>query len=289
MNERITAADVVVKMKRSLGSSWTESSADGFQIGSPETLVTGVGVAWTPTLEVLRKAVAEKKNLIVTKEGPFWEDSSARLEQGVSGRSPKALIEGTSLYRFKQDYLLKHDLVVWRFSANWDQANRNFGLQGLATALGWEKLVDTGLDNSLGPIGAAEYTVPTTTLLELIQMLKQRLKMDAPRALGDPSARIQKVVLCPGFLTKLNMMAIERHSKPDAILCGDACEWETFEYCEDLITAGWSKAMVLLGLAASQDAGAKEVAAWVDSLGLNLPVSCIETGSPFTPVTGRQL
>ncbi len=289
MNERLTAADVVAKMKRSLGSGWTESSADGFQTGSPDTLVTGVAVAWTPTLEVLRKAVAEKKNFIVTKEGPFWEDSGGRLEQGVSGRSPKALIEGTNLYRFKQDYLLRHDLVVWRFSANWDQTNRDFGLKGLAAALGWEKQADTAMENSLGAIGAAEYTVPTTTLLELIQMLKQRLKMNAPRALGDPSARIQKVVLCPGFLTKLNMMAIQSHSKPDAVLCGDACEWEAFEYCEDLITAGWSKAMVLLGLAASQDPGAKQVAAWVDSLALSLPISYIETGSPFTPVAGRQL
>jgi putative NIF3 family GTP cyclohydrolase 1 type 2 len=289
MNQTITAADVVLKMRESLGSSWTESSADGFQTGAPETPVTGVAVAWTPTLEVLRKAVAEKRNFILTKEGPFWEDSAPRLEQGVSGRSPKALIEGTSLYQFKQDYLRAHDLVVWRFSANWEHTDRNFGLQGLAVALGWERQADSALNGSLGSLGAAEYTVPTTTLLDLVGMLKQKLKMPAPRALGNPNARLQNIVLCPGFLTKLNMMAIASRSKPDAVLCGDACEWEAFEYCEDLISAGWSKAMVLLGMAASEDAGAKQVASWVHSLGLEVPVSCIETGSPFTPVTGHPL
>jgi putative NIF3 family GTP cyclohydrolase 1 type 2 len=289
MNQTRTAADVVLKIRESLGPSWTESRADGFQTGAPETPVTGIAVAWTPTLEVLRKAVAEKRNFILTKEGPFWEDSAPRLEQGVSGRSPKALIEGTSLYQFKQDYLRAHDLVVWRFSANWDYTGRNFGLQGLTAAFGWEKQADSGLNSSLASLGAAEYTVPTTTLLDLVGVLKQKLKVPAPRALGDPNARLQKVVLYPGFLTKLNLMAIARLSKPDVVLCGDACEWEAFEYCEDMISAGWSKAMVLLGLAASEDAGAKQVASWIHSLGLAVPVSYIETGSPFTPVTGHPL
>jgi putative NIF3 family GTP cyclohydrolase 1 type 2 len=289
MNQTKTAADVALKMRESLGSSWTESSADGFQSGAPETPITGIAVAWTPTLEVLRKAVAEKRNFVLTKEGPFWEDSAPRLEQGVSGRSPKALIESTSIYQFKRDYLRAHDLVVWRFSANWEYTGRNFGLQGLAAALGWEKPADGALSDLMGPLGVAEYAIPTTTLLDLVGVLKQKLKVPAPRALGDPNARLQKVVLCPGFLTKLNMMAIVSRLKPDAVLCGDACEWEAFEYCEDLISAGWSKAMVLLGLAASEDAGAKQVASWIHSLGLTVPVSYIETGSPFTPVTGHPL
>jgi hypothetical protein len=289
MDKKITAADLVLKLKSNIGSAWTESSADGFQTGTPETIVTGVAVAWTPTLEVIRKAIAEKKNFILTKEGPFWEDSADRPERGVSGQSPKALIEGTSVYRFKKEYLEKNGIVVWRFSQNWERTHRNFSLQGLAASLGWEKHADTASNTSWGAVDAAQYVVPKTSLADLMALLKQRLNANAPRALGDPNAQIQKVVIHPGFLTKLNMMAIASHWKPDAVLCGDACEWEAFEYCEDLITAGWSKAMMLAGLAVSQDAGAKQVAAWLQSIGLDVPTASIATGSPFTPLTGHQL
>ena len=42
----------------------------------------------------------------------------------------------------------------------------------------------------------------------------------------------------------------------DAVISGDACEWEAFEYAEDWISAGEGKALILLGTAVSMNPGA---------------------------------
>jgi putative NIF3 family GTP cyclohydrolase 1 type 2 len=282
----MNAAALTEKIKTAFGSSWSESSADGFRTGTPETEVSGIAVAWTPTLEVLEKAVAEKKNFLLTKEGPFWEDTAPRPERIVSGASPTAVIEQTELYRYKRDYLQKNDLVVWRFSENWTHPPRNFALRGLVSVLGWEQYARKAEDASIEPIGAGVYDLPPTSLSTLMETLKHKLNAPAAQAVGDLTASIKSLVIQPGFLSKPDMMSVVNRAKPDVVLCGEACEWEAFEYGEDWITAGWGKAMVMTGLAVSQDAAAREIAAWLQSLNLGVPVSFLATGSPFSPVVG---
>jgi putative NIF3 family GTP cyclohydrolase 1 type 2 len=286
VDKAMNAADIVEKIKTVLGTAWSPSSADEFQAGTPETKITGIAVAWTPTLEVLEKAVAEKKNLVLTKEGPFWEDSAPRPERKVSGASPTAVIEQTALYRYKRDYLEKNGLVVWRFSQGWNHPEKSFALHGLASSLGWEGYAQSAKNDSLRSMGAAAYTLPPGSLETLMETLKRKLDAPAARALGDPEAIIRNVVLQPGFLSKLDMMSVANNAKPDAVVCGEGCEWEAFEYAEDWITAGWGKAMVMTGLAVSADAGARHIAAWLQSLNLGVPVSFLATGSPFAAVVG---
>jgi putative NIF3 family GTP cyclohydrolase 1 type 2 len=281
----MNASDIAQKIKSGFGSRWSESKADGFQIGNSDTAIMGVAVAWTPTIEVLERAVAENKNFILTKEGPFWQDAAPRPEQVVSGASPIAIIEKTDLYRYKREYIEKNGLVLWRVSRNWSSPEKNFALEGLASALGWERYAQNAKSDSLASIGAALYSIPPISFDTLMKSLKQRLNAPAARALGDPKSVIKNVVVEPGFLSKPDMMTVAA-AKPDAILCGEGCEWEAFEYAEDWITAGWGKAMIMTGLAVSQDTAAKQIAAWLESLHLAVPVSYFATGSPFTAVVG---
>jgi hypothetical protein len=79
------------------------------------------------------------------------------------------------------------------------------------------------------------------------------------------------------------MMQMVRTTKADAVVCGEACEWEAFEYGEDWISAGWGKGMVMLGYAVSEDPGAREMASWIKALISEVPVSHIPSGEPFVP------
>jgi putative NIF3 family GTP cyclohydrolase 1 type 2 len=282
----MNAADIAHKIKTAFGPAWKESEEDGFHSVPSDAKVTGIGVAWTPTLEVLERAVAEKKNLLITKEGPFWEDSAPRPERKVSGPSPTQTIEKTELYRYKRDYIEKNELVLWRLSQNWNGPGNGLVIHGLASALRWEEYADHRKTDSLNGMGAASYMLPPTSLGTLMEKVKSELDAPAARALGSPDAILKSVVLVPGFLSKLDIMSVVGNSKPDAVICGEGCEWEAFEYAEDWITAGWGKAMVMTGMAVSQDAGAKQVAAWLKSLDLGVPISFLPTGSPFTTVVG---
>jgi len=112
----MNASEIAEKIKISFGLAAGESKVDGLQIGKLDTAITGVAVAWTPTLEILERAVSENRNFILTKENPFWQDAAPRPEQVVSGASPVALIEKTDLYRYKHDYIFNSAISTYVFS-----------------------------------------------------------------------------------------------------------------------------------------------------------------------------
>ena len=68
----ISAQSVVDRIQKQLGSGWENTPVDTFMAGKPETAVTGIVTTYAPTLEVLRKAVAGKKNFIISRESPWW-------------------------------------------------------------------------------------------------------------------------------------------------------------------------------------------------------------------------
>ena len=59
----------------SLGTEWVDfnNTVDGFDSGSPEMVVKGIAVAWTPYTWALEKALELGCNVFVTHETPFYE------------------------------------------------------------------------------------------------------------------------------------------------------------------------------------------------------------------------
>ena len=55
-----------------MGSQMSTAMWEGFCAGNMHWPVRGVVVCYAPTLEVLRRAAAEGKTLIVTREHPFY-------------------------------------------------------------------------------------------------------------------------------------------------------------------------------------------------------------------------
>src|SRR6266566_1525487 len=85
----LTAQSVIEKVQRELGVPWKNAPADTVLAGSPATAVTGIATTWTPTLDVLKRAIAAKHNLIFTRESPFWTRGASIPGYSGGGGAPK--------------------------------------------------------------------------------------------------------------------------------------------------------------------------------------------------------
>src|SRR5438093_11233348 len=77
-----TARDLIARLKTAFGPTWRETPTDTFHAGDPDTPVSGIATTVMATFDVLRRAAAARKNLIITHEPTFWtgNDNLAGLE-----------------------------------------------------------------------------------------------------------------------------------------------------------------------------------------------------------------
>src|ERR1700758_5445337 len=102
----MTAQQIVDRVQGNLGVPWKASKLDGFAAGSPDTQVTGIATTFTPTVEVLRRAVAGGKNLIISREPVFYTDP--RYTGGPA--ASKDEFDSNATVRFKRDFIAEHGL-----------------------------------------------------------------------------------------------------------------------------------------------------------------------------------
>ena len=69
---RVTAQEVVDRIKANIGVEWRSDDVDTFKAGDPSTIVTGVVTTSMATLDVLQKAVQAGANLIITAAPTFY-------------------------------------------------------------------------------------------------------------------------------------------------------------------------------------------------------------------------
>jgi hypothetical protein len=81
---------------------------DKIVAGTAETPVKGIATTMMATLDVLQRAAAAGKNMVITHEPTFWlhQDTTTGLEQD-------------STYEFKADFIRKNNMVVFRFQDHW--------------------------------------------------------------------------------------------------------------------------------------------------------------------------
>jgi len=256
----LTAKQVVEKIQAGIGVPWKSDTVDTFKAGDPATLVTGIATTALATMDVLQRAVAAKANLIITQEPPFYSkaDNGANLANDLT-------------YTQKREFIEKNKLVVWRFSDHWRARKPDGNLIGLEASLGWTKYGVKG--------ESAVYKLPGTTLGNLVKDIQKKLKLSTIRVIGDPKMRPARVSLLPAFTPLGDTRRMLAAS--DVVVVGKVYEWEGVEYAQDAVSAGWNKAMVILGLVASVDPGMNECAKWVRSVVPSVPVTFVPTGDPY--------
>ncbi len=240
---------------------------DTFKAGDPSTPVTGIATTFTPTMDVLRQAVAHHINLIVTHE-PTWYNHA----------DSTALFTNDSIYKEKLAYINDHHLVIWRFHDNWHRRPIDGIAEGFAAQAGWQQYENPGPPQDKGFF----YTLPRpTTVLELAKYLQARFHARAIRVIGDPALSVTQVAYMPGASGEVeHVQALERKNV-QVLIAGEAREWETVEYVRDATLQDRPKALILLGHLSSEEPGMDNCATWLKTLFPTLKIEFIPAGEPY--------
>lgn len=269
----LTANDVIEQIKSHVGVPWQEPTVDTFKAGDPQTVVTGIEVTMMATLDVLQRAAAHGQNLIITHEPTFYDhlDNPTQLPQG----------ENDAVLKQKREFIAEHHLVVWRFHDYWHRRQPDGIEAGNAHALGWEKYQD--------PANQYLFTIPETTVEKLAEELRSKLHAAVPRIAGDRNMKVTRVAFSPGSAGFHRETGALEMPDVQVLIAGETREWETVEYVTDAYTEGRTKALILLGHIASEQAGMEECARWLRTFVTGVPIEFVPAADMWAaPAKSKQ-
>lgn len=210
MPPTLTAQQIGDRIRARVAPSWDAAAGDGLQAGRSDTVVTGIVTAWTPSIDVLRRAVAAHAKLVITRECPFWSrEAEVKGYSGAGETATRAGMAKDPTFVFKQRYIDEHGLVLWRLSAHWDARVAAHPVAALARALGWKTFAQEP---------AGRYVVPATTIGALAGDIQRRLSVRGLRVLGAPDAPVTRVALSRGFLLVPEVQTILRAGAVDVFV-----------------------------------------------------------------------
>lgn len=285
----MNAIDLLDAMQTHLGVPWQSQRAGGDSdtvlAGDPATDIKGVITSWAPTVAVLRQAIASGHNAVVCRQSPFYSHGEAQPVAYRGGAAPAAsLLEADPVYQGKAKLIKDNNLVVLRFSDNWDARTTDGQLAGLARAMGWDGFhMAVKGDKGFYRPGNNYFSLPPLTLGKLATGLAAKLEAPALRAMGPADATVRKAAVLPGLTLVRDLQEALAQPGVDLIVTGEVVEWEGAEYLQDAITAKRLKGALLLGSEVSEEPGSGEMATWLRTF-LTLPVQWISSRSPFTPI-----
>jgi len=257
-----TAAQIIERIKRNVGVPWRAETVDRFVAGDPEVPVKGIATTMMGTLDVIQRAAAAGKNLVITHEPTFWlhQDSTAGLEQD-------------STYQFKTEFIRKNGMAVFHFHDHWHAHKPDGIATGMMKELGWEKYVD--------PQNVRRFVFPDVPLSRFAKEIQTKLRIRTMRVVGDPNLTVSKIAVSWGYVSREPGIPILSRPDVDVLICGETREWEVVEYAQDAISAGQKKALLVLGHVVSEQAGMKYCADWLKTFVTDVPIEFIAAAEPF--------
>jgi putative NIF3 family GTP cyclohydrolase 1 type 2 len=258
----VTAGQVVQLIRDHVGIPWQTPTVDRILAGNADIAVGGVAVTMMATLDVIERAVASGKNMIITHEPTFYvhEDTTAQL-----GNDPTL--------KYKLDFIRKNDVAVFRFHDHWHARHPDGIAVGMMQQLGWEKNVD--------PSNPKRFLFQGEPLAQFCQTLQTRLQDRTMRVVGKPTMPVRRVAVSWGAADRMETIPLFAQPDVDVLVVGEAREWELVEYAQDSITAGNQKALVILGHVVSEQGGMKYCTEWLKSFVTSVPVEFIPAPEPF--------
>jgi putative NIF3 family GTP cyclohydrolase 1 type 2 len=265
----LTTGEVIDKIKKSLGIPWREQTVDRIIAGSPDTPVKGIATTMMATLDVMERAAAAGKNMVITHKPTFYSHQDT-IDQ----------IKDDPVYRFKADFITKNNMVSFRFHDRW-HAHRPDGIATrMARELGWEKYIDEQ--------NPRLFTLPETPLAKLAKEIQTRLKVRTMRVVGDPRLPVKRAIASWGYVSQFPGIPLAARPDTDVLIVGEAREWEVVEYVQDEISAGRKKALIILGHVVSEQSGMKYCADWLKGFISEVPIEFVPAVEPFWSPNGPE-
>jgi putative NIF3 family GTP cyclohydrolase 1 type 2 len=263
----LTARAVIERIQKQVGVPWRAETVDTFKAGDPDTAVTGVATTMMATYDVLQRAAAGGKNLVISHEPVFYShlDSTAGLAA-----------EGDKVWAEKDKFIREHKMVVWRFHDHWHMMKPDGVMFGVTRKLGWNAYQDAQARNI--------FTVPRKTVKALALEIQTKLGPKALRVVGAPDLEVRRVALAPGAGGPAGHLKALRRDDVDVLVIGEVPEWETIEYVADAAAQGKRKALILIGHIESEQPGMEYCAEWLKGFVKEVPVGFVAAKDPFWQV-----
>lgn len=250
------------------------SYRDTFKIGDPDTTVTGIATTGMSTFDMLKRAVDEKRNFIISHEDTWYND-----------RDNIEALSDDPIYLAKKAFIEEHGLVIWR---NHDLAHRMHPDQlfaGQLRLLGWQ--ADKAETVAIGrwPI----VTLPQPMTLEaLARYVAARTGTHAHRITGPRDMMVRKVAIGVGYAFP-DFTAVP---EADVIVGGESAEgadsdlptYDATAFAQDATLLGRPRGIMLLGHMGTEDIGMKLMAEWIASFVKDVPIRYLPATEPFTPL-----
>lgn len=263
----MTAREVVELIKKNSKLPWNDRSArDTFKAGNPDTTVKGIATTMMTTFDMLKRANAAGLNMVITHEDTFWNDPD----------NTKGLTE-IPLYKLKTEYILRNDMVVWRDHDNMHAATPDYTVVGELRSAGISASSKGGAEHvSMRP---GVFTIPETTLGELAVQVKRSSGARALRCVGDPNAKVSKILVGPGYATPRMTPDV------DVVIRGEQQEadggFDNVEYVMDAVSMGMPKGVIMLGHVISEQAGMEDFGNWLRTFLHDVPIQFVPAEEPF--------
>jgi len=259
-----TIQDVIDIILKQIPGAPLKLTVDTVKSGDSSQPVTGIVTTFLATYDVLTTAADLGANLVITHEPTFYN----HLDE-------VDWLSDDPVYRAKRGLIQEQEIVVWRFHDHWHKHCPDGILSGVVNALGWQSHVD---------LDTATATLPPTPLDELAATFQDKLDTGTVRLIGDPGMLCRTVVLALGASGGRHHIHRLAQEGIDVLACGELNEWETSEYVRDAIAQGQNKALIVLGHAASEEAGMRWLVDWLRPLVPGVPIAHVPAGNPFRSV-----
>ena len=257
-----TAAMVIESVIKQTASNPVPNTVDVIKAGDPQTPVTGIVTTMFATMDVLKKAVALKCNLIICHEPVFYNH-----------RDETKQFENDPVFLEKKKFIDENKLVIWRFHDYIHRIKPDAIDYGMTLKLGWQKYVTD--DNY------SRFVVPETTLNELIKTLKKVFPENAFNVVGAPDMKLKNIAFSAGAPGSAAHFSLLEDKNVDVIIAGEVSQWETYEYVRDAVSQGRNKAIIFLGHITSEEPGMEYCAQWLKEFIKEIPINFVESGSSY--------
>ena len=248
---------------------------DGWKWGDPEAECTGVAVALTAAVGVIRRAAEIGANLLIVHEPTFY---TSRDPDGWREDFPNAV------FQEKRDLLDRHGIAIWRDHDHMHAHRPDAIFTGVLACLGWEDYTAM----PCGPYTHYLIRVPETTLGALMEHLTAAIGMNGLRYIGDPGQRVRTVALVGHLYTAFTgelrsdgqqmeygvqcIRLLEQGA--DVLLPGEVIDWTVVSYIRDAVQLGhfnW------------EELGMRYAREWIGGLlGGGTPVTYLPSGDLYS-------
>jgi putative NIF3 family GTP cyclohydrolase 1 type 2 len=258
----MTGREVVDLIKKNVGVPWNEQSyRDTFKLGNPDSAVKGIATTVMATLDVLKRANQAGLNMVISHEDTFWNDRDETKD-----------LMSNPLYKIKTEYVLKNDMILWRIHDHMHAMHPDYTVVGSLRSVG----VKGGED---AVMRAPVYTIPETTLGEFASQVKRLTGSRAFRCVGDPKAKVSRILLGPGYATP------KMTADADVVIGGEQQEadggFDDVEYVADAASLGMAKGLIMLGHVISEQPGMEDLAKWMQTFIKGVPIQFVPAEEPF--------